>query len=200
MMAERLGAPQVEMMMVYGKLRVVPLTRHLPLREVPGRVKRGRVEECLLMVERSLRELFGIEEPTIGLCALNPHAGEGGLLGREDGAEVAPAAESLRRKGLRVVGPTPADALFQSALVDPYDAYVAMYHDQGLVPFKMVARGRGVNVTLGLPVVRTSVDHGTAFDIAGRGVARDESLEAAYLMAERLARALGRRKRGRDGK
>jgi 4-hydroxythreonine-4-phosphate dehydrogenase len=132
---------------------------------------------------------FGIESPRLGVAGLNPHAGEGGLLGTEDREVIAPAVEAARGRGIDVTGPWPADTLFVRASRGEFDAVVAMYHDQGLVPVKLLAFGRAVNVTIGLPIVRTSVDHGTAFDIAGRGIADEGSLVEAIVLAARLSRA-----------
>jgi len=189
MLAHYLNSPHCQMMMVHENLRVVPLTRHLPIREVPGRITVDHIVTCMSVVRRGLRDTFGVAAPRIAVAGLNPHAGDGGVIGDEETRVIAPALEKLRADGLDVDGPLSADAMFQSAM-DPgrrYDAYVAMYHDQGLVPFKMLAQRRGVNVTVGLPVLRTSVDHGTAFDIAGQGIAETESLEAAYKLAEEHA-------------
>ncbi|MFH1755700.1 MAG: 4-hydroxythreonine-4-phosphate dehydrogenase PdxA, partial [Candidatus Latescibacterota bacterium] len=125
--------------------------------------------------------------PRIAVCALNPHAGEGGILGGEEAALIQPAIRKAKKRKIRAYGPFAADSLFQFALDGPFDAYISMYHDQGLIPFKMVAQKRGVNVTIGLPVIRTSVDHGVAYDIAGRGDADAASMQAAYRLAEKLA-------------
>jgi 4-hydroxythreonine-4-phosphate dehydrogenase len=187
------------MMMVHENLRVVPMTRHLAIRDVPGRITKEHIVICMGEVDRGLRENFGIAAPRIAVAGLNPHAGDGGVIGHEEIDVIAPALDELRARGLLVDGPFPADAMFQAAAEAHaggagagrsrrYDAYVSMYHDQGLVPFKMLAQRRGVNVTIGLPVPRTSVDHGTAFDIAGQGIAETESLLAAYTLAEDLIR------------
>jgi len=195
MLASIFERPRCQMMMVAGTLRVVPLTRHVPLCEVAGRITPEAVRACVEETDAGLREWFGIAEPRIAVAGLNPHAGEGGLLGTEERDVIAPALAAARKRGGRVDGPFPADAMFQEAYAAhvarsggarAYDAYIAMYHDQGLAPFKMAAQRHGVNVTVGLPVVRTSVDHGTAFDIAGKGVADPTSLEAAYALAETL--------------
>jgi 4-hydroxythreonine-4-phosphate dehydrogenase len=176
------------MVMVYRQLRVVPLTRHLPLRRVSAALSVDRIVSGLFVLDRALKGPFGIERPSIGLSGLNPHAGEGGVLGKEEIEIIGPALRALRRKGVRITGPVPGDVLFQQAQSGTFDALVAMYHDQGLIPFKMLARRRGVNVTVGLPVVRTSVDHGVAYDITGKGVASVDSLKAAYRLAEQLVR------------
>jgi 4-hydroxythreonine-4-phosphate dehydrogenase len=187
MLASRFGVENCEMMMVYRDLRIVPMTRHLPLSEVSSRITEERAMQCLETVNRSLEELFEIEKPRIAFAALNPHAGDKGLIGEEEVTVVAPAVAKARERGIDVVGPIPGDVVFQSIRAGGFDAYIAMYHDQGLIPFKMVAGKKGVNLTVGLPVIRTSVDHGVAFDIAGKGEADVTSLKEAYLLAEKLA-------------
>ena len=186
MLARKLGAPDCQMMMVYGGFRVVPLTRHLPLRAVARALSRGLIVTGLSVINEALKRQFRVARPHIAVAGLNPHAGEGGLLGQEEVDIIEPAIRLARRKGMRITGPVPADALFQSPPSGTFDAFVSMYHDQGLIPFKMLAKRRGVNVTVGLPVIRTSVDHGVAYDIAGRGIASEVSLRAAYRLAERL--------------
>lgn len=195
MLARYLSSPDCQMMMVYGNLRIVPLTRHLPLREVSKHVTNKSITTCIRVVSRSLAEDFGIASPRIAVAGLNPHAGDGGVLGGEEEAVISPALSHLKAAGIDAAGPFPADALFPAAYrefqVDPsarggYDAYIAMYHDQGLAPFKMISQCRGVNVTVGLPAVRTSVDHGVAYDVAGRGTAETASLLEAYKLAEDL--------------
>lgn len=196
MLAQYLNAPGCQMMMVAGGLRVVPMTRHVPIRDVAGAITEGLIVTCVRATLTALHEVFGVASPRIAVAALNPHAGDGGVIGDEEIEVIIPALGRLRDEGIDVTGPLPADAMFQSALVGmndgapPYDTYVTMYHDQGLVPFKMVAQRRGVNVTVGLPVIRTSVDHGTAFDIAGGGTAETGSLLEAYKLAESLASRL----------
>lgn len=193
MLARYLNSPHCQMMMVHENLRVVPMTRHVPLRDVPAEITRDRIIICIQEVARALHDRFGIVEPKIAVAGLNPHAGDAGLIGSEEVDVIGPTLAALRDDGVDVTGPLPADAMFQAAYEKAvagergYDAYVAMYHDQGLVPFKMAAQRRGVNVTVGLPVIRTSVDHGTAYDIAGRGIAETQSLRAAYELAESLA-------------
>ena len=187
MLADRFNSPDCQMMMVYNKFRVVPATRHVPLLNVSEQITPNRLHSCLAVVHRSLKERFGINFPRIALSALNPHSGEGGVLGDEEIEIIVPAIERARQDGIQVEGPFAADSLFQSYRDGRYDAFVTMYHDQGLIPFKMVAQKRGINVTVGLPVIRTSVDHGVAFDIAGRGVASTASLTAAYRLAEKIA-------------
>jgi 4-hydroxythreonine-4-phosphate dehydrogenase len=185
MLAALFGAPDCQMLMVSGDFRVLILTRHVPLGEVVGRLDGGMIATGVRAAHAALERDFGIERPRIAIAALNPHAGDGGLIGDEDRRVVAPAVSELQRAGLDVEGPYPADSLFHSWRRRGYDALVALYHDQGMIPFKMEAFERGVNVTIGLPVVRTSVCHGTAYDIAGKGRASAGSLEAAFELAIR---------------
>jgi 4-hydroxythreonine-4-phosphate dehydrogenase len=186
-LARYFGTPTCQMLMVHRALRVVPLTRHIPVRRISSSLTREGILSALEVLDGALKQLFGIRRPRIAVTGLNPHAGEGGLLGREDLAVIAPAVRQARRRGIDAAGPFPGDALFQRALDGTFDALVTMYHDQGLIPFKMLARRRGVNVTIGLPIVRTSVDHGVAYDLAGTGAASFESIKHAYWLAERLA-------------
>ncbi|MDD5676976.1 MAG: 4-hydroxythreonine-4-phosphate dehydrogenase PdxA [Kiritimatiellae bacterium] len=175
------------MMLLGGPLRVVLVTRHLPLAKVPDAVSRAAIQEAALLAAQALPWL-GVKQKTVGICALNPHAGDNGILGREEITTIRPALRALRRRGLDVEGPVPGDVIFHQALQGRYGAVVAMYHDQGLGPLKMIAFEEGVNLTLGLPIVRTSPDHGTAFDIAGKGQAHAGSMSAAIRLAARLAR------------
>ena len=177
------------MMLWSPELAVVPVTIHLPVREVPHRLTADLIVETGRIVARGLRERFGIARPRLALAGLNPHAGEDGALGEEDAAVVAPAVERLRREGIDARGPLPADTMFHAAARRTYDAALAMYHDQALIPIKTLAFDHAVNVTLGLPFVRTSPDHGTAFDIAGSGRANPASLVAALKLAARLVAA-----------
>jgi len=177
------------MMLWSPELAVVPVTIHLPVREVPHRLTADLIVETGRIVARGLRERFGIARPRLALAGLNPHAGEDGSLGAEDAAVVAPAVERLRREGIDARGPLPADTMFHAAARRTYDAALAMYHDQALIPIKTLAFDHAVNVTLGLPFVRTSPDHGTAFDIAGSGRANPASLVAALKLAARLVAA-----------
>ncbi len=174
-------------MFVVRSLRIFFLTRHLSLREALGQVTRDRIASMLPRIAAELRKL-GFAQPRIAVAALNPHAGEGGALGREDQEEIAPAVEDARRQGLQVDGPVPADSVFAQALEGRYDAVLSLYHDQGHIAAKTVDFHGAVSVTLGLPFIRTSVDHGTAFDIAGKGIARADSMAAAILMAGDLVR------------
>lgn len=175
------------MMLWSPELAVVPVTIHLPLREVVAKVTTDLVFETGRIVARDLQNRFGIAHPRLAVAGLNPHAGEDGALGEEDGAVVRPAVERLKAAGIDARGPLPADTLFHAAARATYDAALAMYHDQALIPIKTLAFDHAVNVTLGLPFVRTSPDHGTAFDIAGSGRADPSSLIAALALAARLA-------------
>lgn len=180
---------QAVMMLWSPELAVVPVTIHLPVREVPQRLTTDLIVKTGRIVARDLRERFGIARPRLALAGLNPHAGEDGALGDEDAAVVAPAVEALRREGIDARGPLPGDTMFHEAARATYDAALAMYHDQALIPIKTLAFDHAVNVTLGLPFVRTSPDHGTAFDIAGTGRANPASLVAALRLAARLVGA-----------
>ena len=175
------------MMLACDTLRVVPLTIHVALSKVPALITRPLIFETVRVTWEALRRDFGIEAPRIAIAGLNPHAGEGGSIGREDADIIAPAIRDLRAEGFQVTGPHSADTLFHAAARKNYDAAVAMYHDQALIPIKTLAFDEGVNVTLGLPFVRTSPDHGTAFDIAAEGRASAVSLIAALKMADAMA-------------
>ena len=183
-------APPRPVMMIWSEtLAVVPVTIHVPLRDVPGLLTQALVEETARIVARDLRERFGLPEPRLVLAGLNPHAGESGTIGHEDRDVLAPAVARLRSEGIDIRGPLPADTLFHARARTAYDVALAPTHDQALIPIKTIAFDDGVNVTLGLPFVRTSPDHGTAFDIAGQGIARPDSLIAALRLARRLADA-----------
>ena len=182
-------AAQPVMMLWSPELAVVPVTIHLPVRDVPKQLTTALIVETGRIVARDLEQRFGIARPRLALAGLNPHAGEDGALGNEDGSVVAPAVEQLRADGIDVRGPLPADTMFHEAARRTYDAALAMYHDQALIPIKTLAFDHAVNVTLGLPFVRTSPDHGTAFDIAGTGRASPTSLIAALKLAARLVAA-----------
>ena len=187
---ETTGRPAQAVMMLWSpELAVVPVTIHLPVRDVPQRLTTDLIVKTGRIVARDLRERFGIVRPRLALAGLNPHAGEDGALGEEDAAVVAPAVEALRREGIDARGPLPGDTMFHQAARATYDAALAMYHDQALIPIKTLAFDHAVNVTLGLPFVRTSPDHGTAFDIAGTGRANPASLVAALRLAARLVGA-----------
>lgn len=187
LLAERARAKRVRMMMAAPDLRVVLATTHVAIADLPARITRRCVLDTLLTTDEAMRRQFRIRRPRIAVCGLNPHAGEGGLFGREDERVIRPAIAEARRRHIDAVGPLPADTLFAQARGGAYDAVVCMYHDQGLAPFKLIHFADGVNVTLGLPFVRTSPDHGTAFDIAGKGKADASSMIAATLLAARLA-------------
>ena len=189
--AERCGVASdlVAMMLVGPTLRTVPVTVHLPLRDVPDMLTIERIVAKGRATARGLQRQFGIEQPRIAVAGLNPHAGEHGTLGVEDEAVIAPAVRALQDEGIDATGPWPADTMFHARARAGYDAALAMYHDQALVPIKTLAFDEAVNVTLGLPFLRTSPDHGTAFDIAGKGIARPNSLIAALKLAHRLGRA-----------
>lgn len=180
------GTSRFAMMLMGGGLRVVLATRHVALRDVPRKLTRASVIEAAELAADALPWL-GVRARTVGICALNPHGGDGGALGHEEIDVIAPAVRSLRARGRDVSDPIPADVMFYRAKRGDFGAVVAMYHDQGLGPLKMLGFETGINVTLGLPIVRTSPDHGTAFDIAGRGVASPASMIAAVRLAARLA-------------
>ena len=198
-LADLTGAPRCTTMLITGSLRVVHVTRHLPLRQVADSIIKERVLETIQLTAEGLRGM-GIEEPCLGVAALNPHGGEGGLLGREEIEEIAPAVEAAQAIGIDARGPYPADSIFFRAITGDFDAVVAMYHDQGHIPVKVHGFERSVTVTLGLPIVRTSVDHGTAFDIAWQassrgsargGLASPQSLIEAIKLAAEMARRIG---------
>ena len=180
------GSEQVAMMFWSERLKVVLATVHVPLAAVPSALTRTVVDSTIALTARELPR-FGVAHPRIAVAGLNPHAGEEGLMGDEEIRVLQPAIESARARGLTITGPIPGDTVFVRALSGEFDVVVACYHDQGLIPVKVVAFGHAVNVTLGLPIVRTSVDHGTAFDIAGRNLANPSSMVEAVLLAARLA-------------
>jgi 4-hydroxythreonine-4-phosphate dehydrogenase len=189
LLAHFTGAKRFAMMFYADVLRVVLATVHIPLAEVPAALTRDRVEETVVLTAEELPR-FGVERPRLAVAGLNPHAGEHGLMGREEQQVIEPAIAAVRARGIDVAGPFPGDTVFVRAVRGEFDAVIACYHDQGLIPIKLAAFGRAVNVTLGLPIVRTSVDHGTAFDIAGQGVADPSSLAHAVLLACRLTKAV----------
>ncbi|MGH2453169.1 MAG: 4-hydroxythreonine-4-phosphate dehydrogenase PdxA [bacterium] len=192
------GQPDPLTMFLVGKLRIFFLTRHLSLRDAVERVTRERIVAMLPRIDEALRAI-GVGRPKIAVAALNPHAGEGGALGVEDQEQIAPAVAEARGRGLLVEGPVPADAVFAQGREGRYDAILSLYHDQGHIAAKTVDFHGSVSVTLGLPFIRTSVDHGTAFDIAGKGVARAESMVAAIVAAADLTQRLLRRVRQPNG-
>jgi 4-hydroxythreonine-4-phosphate dehydrogenase len=188
LLAERTGATKVSMLLVGPKLKVVHISTHVSLEEALRRVTRQRVEEVIHIAYQSCRAL-GIAEPRIAVAGLNPHASEGGLFGDQEAREIVPAIEAARKRGYQVSDPQPPDTVFLRATRGEFDIVVAMYHDQGHIPVKLLAFDDGVNVSIGLPIIRTSVDHGTAFDIAGSGKAREDSLLAAIRVAVQMAGA-----------
>ena len=193
LLAHLTGAASVAMMFHADALRVVLATIHEPLASVPRLLTREVVERVIRLAARELPR-FGFSLPRLGMCGLNPHAGEGGVLGDEEQRVIEPAIAACAGDGIRVAGPYPADTLFVRASRGEFDAVIACYHDQGLIPVKLLAFGKAVNVTLGLPIIRTSVDHGTAFDIAGKNKADPGSMIEAVRLAARLASA------ARDGR
>ncbi len=187
MLAALTKAKRHAMMLVGGPLRVSLATIHVPLAQVPSLITARGIRTVIELTWEAVR-LFGLRRPRIAVCGLNPHAGEAGLMGDEERRVIAPAVRAMAKKGVPVSGPYPADTIFHRAARGEFAAVVAMYHDQGLGPLKTLAFDTGVNLTLGLPIIRTSVDHGTAFDIAGKGVASAESLLAAVELAATMAR------------
>jgi|LauGreDrversion4_2_1035121.scaffolds.fasta_scaffold03372_12 4-hydroxythreonine-4-phosphate dehydrogenase len=184
---ERLHAPHVVMMLAGGDMRVALATTHLPLHSVAAAITRESLERTLRVLRGDLVRRFAIAQPRIIIAGLNPHAGESGHLGREEIDVIVPVLEQLRSEGFDLVGPLPADTLFQQERLKHCDCVLAMYHDQGLPVLKYASFGGGINITLGLPVIRTSVDHGTALELAGTGKAKAESLVAAIELAAELA-------------
>ncbi|MEO1612129.1 MAG: 4-hydroxythreonine-4-phosphate dehydrogenase PdxA [Pseudomonadota bacterium] len=181
------GVERSVMMLAAPGLRVVPVTIHIPLSEAPRQLTTDAIVDTARIVDEALKRDFGLAAPRLAVAGLNPHAGEGGAMGREDQDVVAPAVEALKTAGIDARGPLPADTMFHAAARETYDAAICMYHDQALIPVKMLDFARGVNVTLGLPFIRTSPDHGTAYDIAGRGVADPTSLIEALNTAAAMA-------------
>lgn len=185
--AEYFHVPRVLMLMVAPGLRLALATTHIPLADVPASINKTLLHETLILLRKGLQEHFSITEPHIAVSGLNPHAGEGGHLGREEVEIIEPAVQTLRDMGFDITGPFPADTLFVPGLLSNYDAVLTMYHDQGLTVLKHMAFDEAVNMTLGLPIIRTSVDHGTALSIAGSGKANPGSLIAAVNLAVQLA-------------
>jgi 4-hydroxythreonine-4-phosphate dehydrogenase len=192
LLAERSGTPRVVMMLATTGLRVALATTHLPLSEVPKTITRELLTEILTILQRDLRDKFGIAQPRILVAGLNPHAGESGHLGREEIDVIEPVLDSLRKQGMQLTGPLPADTLFTPKYLNNADAVLAMYHDQGLPVLKFKGFGNAVNITLGLPFIRTSVDHGTALDLAGTGKANPGSLLTAIDTATQMAQSSAR--------
>jgi len=195
-LADLAGVGQVVMLLAAPGLRVALVTTHLPLRQVADAITSEKVEACIRICAADLNRHFGISRPRLQVLGLNPHAGEGGHLGSEDEAIIAPAIARCQAAGIAAIGPVPADTAFNPPRLEQCDAVIAMYHDQGLPTLKHAGFGRSVNVTLGLPFIRTSVDHGTALDIAGQGIADPGSLRHAVLMAQEMLLAKARLQSG----
>jgi 4-hydroxythreonine-4-phosphate dehydrogenase len=188
--SERTGKTVIPVMMIAGpQLRTIPVTIHIPLKDVPQTLTSDAIYQTAVIAHHDLKHHFGITAPRLAIAGLNPHAGEGGALGLEDEAIIGPAVLRLQKDGIIAVGPLPADTMFHTSARARYDVAICMYHDQALIPAKMLGFDDGVNVTLGLPIIRTSPDHGTAFDIAGTGLARPDSLIAALKMAAAMVQA-----------
>lgn len=185
-LAERAGTVLPVMLLATDKLRVALATTHLALKDVPGAINKDLIENVVRVIDQQFAGKFGIDSPRIGVCGLNPHAGEGGYLGSEEIDHIIPALDQLRSEGVKVDGPLPADTAFTEHMLEQYDVMLAMYHDQGLPVLKHHGFGRAANITLGLPFVRTSVDHGTAFDIAGSGNADLGGMKTALAYASAL--------------
>ncbi|APG83974.1 4-hydroxythreonine-4-phosphate dehydrogenase PdxA [Sinorhizobium americanum] len=187
------GTAVLPVMMLAGpKLRAVPVTIHIPLKDVPAALTPDLIYRTCTTTAADLTSRFGLKTPRLAIAGLNPHAGEGGALGLEDEAVIRPVVDRLRGEGLNVVGPLPADTMFHDRARETYDVAICMYHDQALIPAKALGFDESVNVTLGLPFIRTSPDHGTAFAIAGKGIAREDSLQAALRLAGELAANAGK--------
>jgi 4-hydroxythreonine-4-phosphate dehydrogenase len=191
-LAELTGAKRAVMMLASNDLRVVPLTAHIPLSKVPQAITRERILETAEILLEALKRDFDLPAPRLAVAGLNPHAGEDGLLGGEEKDVIIPAVATLKAHGHKVFGPLPSDTMFHEEARKHYDAALCMYHDQGLIPLKTLSFWEGVNVTLGLPIVRTSPDHGTGLDIAGRGIADTRSMVAAVKLAAKMADARSR--------
>lgn len=189
-LAEKAGVTDYAMMFVGGGLKVVLMTVHIRLTAVAATITQRAVLGKIRLTDRHLKTWFGIENPRITVCGLNPHAGEEGMFGDEESQRIAPAIRSAQVEGIAVSGPYPADTVFNRCKDGEFDAVIAMYHDQGLLPVKLLAFDEGVNITIGLPFVRTSPDHGTAYDIAGKGIAHPGSMTAAILLAAEIAARL----------
>jgi 4-hydroxythreonine-4-phosphate dehydrogenase len=189
LLAHLCGSPDVAMLFHSPSLKVVLITVHVPLSEVPSRLTPHLVDRTIALTMEAMQR-FGIARPRLALAGLNPHAGEGGVIGTEDDRVLAPAVERARARGIDLTGPIPGDTVFVRASRGEFDCVLACYHDQGLIPVKLLAFGTAVNVTIGLPIIRTSVDHGTAFDIAGKGVADPGSMIAAVTLAAQMSRTM----------
>jgi len=187
MLADLTKSKESGMMILGGPLKIMFVTTHVAVKRLPAALTSDRIGKAIRLAQKALREYFGVRKPKIGVAAFNPHAGEHGLFGNEEQRVILPACRRARVCGINASDPLPADTLFGKAARGAYDGVVAMYHDQGLIPLKLLAFGRCVNLTIGLPIIRTSVDHGTAYDIAGKGVADPGSMVEAIVLAARLA-------------
>lgn len=187
LLADLTQAKESGMMIVGGPLRIMFVTTHVAIKDLSSLLTRAKIVKGIRLAHLALTQLYGIKKPRIGIAALNPHAGEHGLFGNEEARVILPAARAARAEGILASEPLPADTLFGKAVKGQYDGIVAMYHDQGLIPLKLVAFGTCVNLTVGLPIIRTSVDHGTAFDIVGKGIADPGSLLEAVKLAAKIA-------------
>ncbi len=188
LLADLTEAKESGMMIVGGPLRIMFVTTHVAIKDLASLLTQAKIEKAIRLAHLALTRLYGIKQPKIGVAALNPHAGEHGLFGDEEARVILPAARAAQAQGILASDPLPADTLFGKAAKGQYDGIVAMYHDQGLIPLKLVAFGTCVNLTVGLPIIRTSVDHGTAFDIVGQGIADPGSLIEAVTLAARIAK------------
>ncbi len=188
LLADLTRSKEVGMMILGGPLKIMFVTTHVAIRDLSSLLTQDKIEKAIRLAHLALTRFFGVKKPKIGVAALNPHAGEGGLFGNEEEEVIRPAARRAQREGIGASDPLPADTLFGKAARGDYDGVVAMYHDQGLIPLKLAAFGKCVNLTVGLPIIRTSVDHGTAYDIAGKGKADPGSLLEAVVLAAKLTR------------
>jgi len=191
LLAALTSTPEVRMMLVGSRLRVILVTTHIALSQVPTALSSERILTTIVMAAVHLSRFHGLAQPRLAVAGLNPHAGEAGAFGDEEERIVAPAVHQAQSQGLTVTGPFPADSVFVRAVRGEFDGVICLYHDQGLIPLKLLSWEEGVNVTIGLPIIRTSPDHGTAFDIAGRGIADPRSMQAAILLAVAMARVSG---------
>ncbi len=182
-LAKKNDVNDVLMMLVNNNLRVALVTAHIPISKVSLFIEKNLIQHKAQLLDHSLKNDFGIEQPKIAVLGLNPHAGDGGVIGKEEIEVIEPAIQEARKKGIKIEGPFPADGFFGHQLYNQFDAILAMYHDQGLAPFKLLSFGKGVNFTAGLPIIRTSPDHGTAFNIAGKNLANPTSFKQAYQLA-----------------
>lgn len=185
-LAEITKTKKFAMMLCGGPLKVTTVTRHVPLKNVPASITKEGIKDAIILTSAALKKYFGISRPRIGVCGLNPHCGEGGRIGDEEERIIKPAIKALKSRVPGIQGPMPGDIIFYRAYNGRLDAVISMYHDQGLGPLKMVAFEKGVNVTLGLPFIRTSPDHGTAYDIAGKGIADPSSMKEAIKLAVKM--------------